>query len=141
MQCDLSLSYITGLVLISNSLAGDVRVPYKISALSGLRLLQLDGNVLQGTFPFDALAGMMELRIVMLGGNGLTGEIPPGVLIGDGGNGTAGLELLSLEGNAFTGNAPEKVCTSHDGPVGSSGTLVVDCRLNPCSCCKGPFCG
>ncbi|TRX59610.1 hypothetical protein FNH22_10720, partial [Fulvivirga sp. M361] len=89
---------VTGLLLSGNNLVG--ALPSGLSAMAGLRELQLHNNTLSGRLP--SLSNLTELKKLRLegGNNQLSGPLPEGL------DNLAKLTSFQVSGNNFTGTIP-----------------------------------
>ncbi|KAL6989215.1 hypothetical protein U1Q18_014967 [Sarracenia purpurea var. burkii] len=87
--------------LAYNNLSGEV--PSSTGSLPQIEALQLRSNNFSGKFP--PLEGCTLLKIIDLGGNRLTGEVPSWI-----GRNLTSLIVLSLRSNEFNGSIPQLIC-------------------------------
>ena len=83
-------------------------IPSELGKLTSMRKLNLSRNSLTGTVPVEVLA-LPQLVSVRLGMNRLSGRFPFFL--------SSNLELLSTEGNEFSGPLPEKLVDAYPGIV------------------------
>ncbi len=82
--------------------------------------LRLPANNLDSTLPWTALANLTALRVLHLGGNGLSGSIPTNVCS------LASLKTLDLSGNRFEGSVEALCCL----PAGLESLNISSNRLS-----------
>lgn len=95
-MCDSDSGNVTGILLSSNQLVGDVSEAVELGEISSLKELDLSGNRLSGPVPL-MLGLMTRLETLDLSGNELS-SFPDGW-----GSGASLLRHLSLQNNRISG--------------------------------------
>lgn len=169
LECDLAQEHVTKLDLGKNGLSttkpnqvGAIEgIPYELSTLTEATVVELDDNDIGGPIPTKAIMDMKKLTTATFKRNRLTGNIPVDLA-------SSSLTFLSLDENSLVGDVSEEFCPIYcmvatttcvenvceylpdvekenprpalcDEEKGIT-TVVVNCQVNDCFCCRGPFC-